>query len=940
MKKTLLNFLAIAFTGFGFSQSTYKIPAKATPADYMSKTIILKVKENFRADCSEQGINNVTLQKTLNMLGVASFQKIFKNEQPPREKYNREGFAYADLSLIYELKYSGNYNLEKAINALLASNILVYAEPHFIPTIDYNPNDPMATIAQQYHLNKMDCYNAWGINTTTARGDTNVIIGITDTGTDPTHNDLKGNIKHNYADPVNTIDDDADGYVDNFSGWDLGVNDNDPTWQGNAHGVHVCGIAAASTDNAIGVAGVGFKCKFLPVKIADASGSLVAAYEGIKYAADHGCKVINCSWGGPVAGQYGQDICTYATINKDALVVAAAGNNGVDQEFFPAAYTYVIAVANTMANDVKNPSSNIGYFVDVSAPGTSINATWPSPANGYSQQTGTSMASPNAAGAVAIIRSFYPSYSALQAGERLKATTDNNYSVNTGFINKLGTGRVNLFKALSDPLKPAVIFGNMNVVDHNDAVFIGGDTLFISGLFTNYLAPTSALSTTLVSLNSQAVAVNNVFNIGVLNTLANTTNSLTPYSFKLNGSFTNNSPIDFRLDMADGTYTVSQFFTILVNADYINIYINDVGSTATSKGRIGYNLDSQGQGLGFIFGSGSILYDAGLMIGLDSTRVSDCVRGMGTGNDTDFGALITIKKTTIPKSDFDTYAKFDDAPSATTPLGVEVEQRTFAWNTVPNKRFIIWEYIIKNTTSLTLNNVYVGICADWDIDAATFGVNKSAYHAGTKMGYTYHNAPGGKFGGIKLLTSSGSPVFYAIDNIAGGDGGFDLSGGFSTYTKYKTMSTNRLNAGGTGTVVGHDVLNVMSSGPHQLLPGLSTVVAFALIAGDTITDLITSAGNAQIKYDGVKTTDIGIKEITTLANGVMIYPNPATDRINVHVENDLKNHLLIYDASGKLIFENTFQGSLNIKTTGWSRGMYFVKLINEQGVSNSKIAIE
>ncbi len=907
----------------------------------MANTIIIKVKDVYRNDCSEQGITNTQLQKSLNTLGVVSLKKQFRNEQPPREKYNRDGFAYADLSLIYELKYANNYPIEKAINALLASKVLVYAEPHVIPKIDYNPNDPQATTVGQYHLGLMNCYNAWGVNTTTARGDTTIIIGITDTGTDPTHNDLMGNIKHNYADPINTIDDDGDGYVDNFSGWDLGVNDNDPTWQGNAHGVHVCGIAAASTDNAIGVAGIGFKCKFLPVKIADATGALNAAYEGIKYAADHGCKVINCSWGGTIGGQYGQDICTYAVINKDALVVAAAGNNGNSQEFFPAAYTYVLGVANTTSGDIRNLSSNYGYYVDLCAPGTNINATWPSPANGYSQQTGTSMASPNAAGAVAIVRSYFPSYNAMQAGQRLKATTDYIYNIGTngGFIDKLGTGRVNLFKALTDASKPSLVFNNINTVDHNDGIFIGGDTLFISGVFTNYLAPSTVGTATLISLNAQATAVNDIFNIGAINTMASTNNTATPYSFKLSGAFANNSTVDFRIDMADGVDTVSQFFSVTVNADYINIFINDVGTTATSKGRIGYNMDSQGQGLGFIYGGGSIMYDAGLMIGTDSMHVSDCVRGTSAGNDADFSALFTIKKSSIPKSDLDTYAKFNDG-SAALPIGIEVEQRTFAWTTVPNRKYVIWEYVIKNTTALTLNNLYVGICADWDIDAATFGTNKSAYDATNKMGYSYYNAPGGKFAGIKLLTTSGSPVFYAIDNVAGGDGGMDIQPGFTGAKKYNAMSTQRLNAGGTGTVVGHDVINVMSSGPHTILPGLYNVVAFALIAGDSLTDLKNSATNAQIKYNGVATTDVGVKELKFAGNGVMIYPNPASDKINVRVTNGLNNHLMIYDASGKMVFETNSENSFTIKTTGWGRGIYFVKLINEDGVSTSKIVVE
>ena len=99
--------------------------------------------------------------------------------------------------------------IEKAINALLASKALTYAEPHFVPVTTYTPNDPQATVSGQYHLNRINAYTGWN----TSKGDTTVIIGITDTGTELTHSDLQGNIKYNYADPINSIDDDLDGFV-------------------------------------------------------------------------------------------------------------------------------------------------------------------------------------------------------------------------------------------------------------------------------------------------------------------------------------------------------------------------------------------------------------------------------------------------------------------------------------------------------------------------------------------------------------------------------------------------------------------------------------------------------------------------------------------------------------------------------------------------------
>lgn len=932
MKKFTFCLSVIFLSVAGVAQTTYKLAPNITANDYLPNSIIIKVKDAFRPMCTEQGVNIPALQKSFSTIGMTMVGKKFANEKAPREKFNKDGIRMADLSLIYECKYAGGMPIEKAINALLASNVLAYAEPHFVPVTTYTTNDPQATTTGQYHLNRINAYNGWN----TSKGDTTVIIGITDTGVEYSHSDLGGNIKYNYADPINSLDDDGDGFVDNFQGWDVGMNDNDATWQGNAHGVHVCGIAAAATDNSNGIAGVGFKCKFLPVKIANASGALVGAYDGIKYAADHGCKVINCSWGGPGGGSFGQDVCTYATINKDALVVAAAGNTGLDELFYPAAYDYVLAVGNTQSNDIINFSSTYGYFLDVSAPGTNINATWTG--NSYTQQTGTSMASPVTAGVVGIVRSFFPSYSALQAGERVKTTTDNIYTlpINSGRKDKLGTGRVNLGRALTDPLSPSVIYSQLMFDDKNDDIFNNGDTLRIGGLFTNYLAPTTALTATLATLNAGVTALTNTYNIGALAMMGTLSNTSTPFSFKIISTFTPNTPINFTLTVNDGAYTARQYFTVLANVDYINITVNDVLTTATSKGKDFYSADGQLNGLGFLYKGANLIYDGGLMIGVDSTMVSDCVRGTGTSNDAEFKINANISEVKVgAKSNFDTYAKYSDSASATI-IGLMVEQRTWAWNSNPDKKYVIWEYVIKNNSATTYTNMYAGICADWDIDGTSFANNMSAYDATSKMGYSWCTNPGGLFAGIKLLTSTAPPVFHGIDNVAGGGGGFDITGGFSTLVKYKTLSTNRLAAGGT-TATGNDVINVMSAGPYTVAPGQSVVVAFALIAGDSLSDLKSSAASAQIKYNGLAA---GVKENISKANSILVYPNPATDKINVTVNNSYENDVMVYDINGKVVYRNKITNSTIIGTEKWSRGVYFVKVSNQETVNTSKVILE
>ena len=930
--KSIFIFFVFAFISYSsIAQKTYSLPKGIAQDDYISKTIILKVKSQYSSLCAVNTIEHPLFKNYALSIGATNLFKKFPLDKSPQKKVNEHGFAFADLSLIYELTYSNNLDIEKAISKLLASGILEYAEPHFIPHLAYNPNDPLSDVGNQYHLQTINAYNAWNVT----KGDSTIVIGITDTGTDPTHSDLFNNTKRNYADIPDGIDNDGDGYIDNYMGWDLGSNDNDPTWQANAHGVHVCGIAGASTDNNNGGAGVGFLCKFLPVKIADAGGNLIAAYEGIKYAADHGCTSINCSWGGGGASQYGQDIIDYATINKNCLVVCAAGNNGADIEFFPAAFNYVLSVANTTSTDTKQVTSNYGYFVDVCAPGDAIVSTWPG--NSYVQQTGTSMASPVVAGAAAIVKKQFPSYNGLQIGERLKVTADNIYALNSSYLNKLGTGRINLFRALTDPASPSVVMSSIKTTDHNDNIFITGDTLFITGLFTNYLNPTSALAVTVTPLSSFALVVDNTTSIGVLNTLASNTNTLDPFRFKLSGTIPINQDISFEVLIKDGSYQSKQYFTIRLNIDYINIAINDVKTTATSKGKIGYNLDNQSQGLGFVYKNVPLLYEAGLMVGTDTAKVSDCVRGLnGNTADTDFSSIAKIMLQ-FPSvlSDFDTKTTFNDN-IASAPINVEIKQNTYAWSSFPNQQFVIWEYIIKNMNATAINNFYAGIFADWDIDGATFGSNRSAYNSSTKMGYCYYTASNGKYAGIKLLTNSAPPNFYAIDNQSGGAGGVDLyNGGFDTKEKYKTLSTQRLLAGVTGN--GSDNINVMSSGPFAIAPNQTVKIAFALLGGDSLTHLIAGANQAQIKYDAMIIT--GNKTMMT-DDFLTIYPNPSSGSVIINQSKINYNELEIYSINGTFINKVVLVNATEtINLSALSKGVYLFKLVGKESSHYKKVVL-
>ncbi|MGZ3865514.1 MAG: S8/S53 family peptidase [Bacteroidia bacterium] len=881
--------------------------------DYVKGDIIFAVKDQYRGQCSAGLVNDPKITQVLNFLGVIKFGKIYPNHQPPKEKRNAMGQEYADLSLIYDLKFSNtNITLEKAINLMLSTGMLEYAQPRYQSKhCSIFPNDPNAngtTKLQYNYLNHIKAYNAWDTVASNlvgpkGRGDTNVVIGIVDSGTDLAHPDLMNQFKHNYADPIDGIDNDGDTYIDNFTGWDLAgsdynniVGDNSPQVMGanNEHGSHVSGCASAQTNNGIGVAGVAWNCKLLPVKCAadnDTRGSggegyIITGYEGITYAADHGAKVINCSWGGTGASSYEQTVVTYASVNKGAVVVCAAGNDGLDEAFFPASLTYVLSVAASNANsDAKASFSNYNYSVDIMSPGNGIyNTVCTGPtSHSYTSMSGTSMASPITAGGVALVLAKWPSYSGLQAAQRLIVTADNVYSQNASYLNKLGSGRTNLYRALTDAATPSIVWTNYSTVDHNDLAFTQGDTLFIAGDFVNYLAPTSSAATASISISSGGgtfiTGLNTSYPLGVMATGSTKNNGATPFTFKLGGLPPLNNVITFLVKVTDGTYTQSYWFTVLLNPDYVNVAINDVATTITSHGRVGWNQDGELQGLGFSYQGTQLLYEGGLMIGKSSSAVSDCVRGTTAGvGDTDFGGSVLVAQKVGPTvSDFDVITKFNDN-TASPVIGVTVHQNAYAWTSAGSRKFVICEYIIKNTNSTALTNIYPGIFCDWDIDASTASANKANYDATRKLGYSYSPAASGLYAGVQVLTNSAAPNCYSIDNTGTGRGGVNLSSVFSTADKYTTLSTQRLTAGDSSlsSYPGNDVCQVVSSGPFTIAAGDSIKVAFALLAGDNLTDLQQSADTAFIRYNHLT----GIKANAPIEQNFAVYPNPATNEVN------------------------------------------------------------
>jgi serine protease len=528
-------------------------------------------------------------------------------------------------------------------------------------------------------------------------------------------------------------------------------------------------------------------------------------------------------------------------------------------------------------------------------------------------------------------------------GEQLKMTADNIYGVgsNSTYAGKLGTGRINMFRALTESPKSAKM-DNLVTTDNNDDTFVFGDTLSITGDVINYLAPLTNLTVTLSSTSPYVTVLGNSITPGAMATMSSVNNNGNPFTVKVNNGAPLNSKVTLKINCTDGTYSTDQYFDVFVNVDYINVNINDVATSITSKGRLYYNDAPPTQGLGFIYNSANLIYDGGLMIG-NNNNVSDMNRNTATYENDFVSQSVVQRVNPTVSSDMDLLGIFNDnnAPAATR-LKVIVTHKAYAWVSAGNRKFVIVEYSIKNNGTSTLGSLYAGIFSDWDIPA--FGNNKADVDNTLKMGYCYSTDVGGAWAGVKLLTQGGFKN-YSIDNVTGGGGGIDITTDFTDAEKYTSLSVMRTQAGGAGT--GNDVCQTVSTGPFSLTAGDSVKVAFAIIAGDNLVDLQTSATNAQIKYDGLT----GIEhpgQSSTAPTLLDPFPNPAGNDVTVSfiASNNEKTTIALLDVVGKNIMSveakqnTTGIQTMHIPLKSIGKGIYFVRMTTGERVFTKKLVVE
>ncbi|MGD9494329.1 MAG: S8 family peptidase [Bacteroidales bacterium] len=883
----LLLFVFIPFNQiFAQDADKFRLPAGCSSNDYIPGHVIVK----FSSDVSDRAGNRDFLA-LMQELNVVRFYQKFPHSKMPSEKVNEWGMPMVDISGIYELCFDSLTSVEFLINRLLSAGLFEYACPHYIEHQQYVPDDP--NIGSQYYLTNIRAYQAWDI----CKSDTNRIVAITDTGYEFNHPDLSAAVKHNFDDPIDGVDNDNDGYTDNFSGWDMGSWDNNPQYAASGHGIHVSGLAGASADNGFGMAGVGFKSRLLPVKVDNANGNLVATYEGVVYAADHGATVINCSWGSTYSGNlYGQDIVNYASYNCNALVVAACGNANNMNMYYPASYNNVLSVAGTDANDYKSSNSSFGYKVDICAPGIGIYSTW----SGASFVTsgGTSMASPIVAGAAALVSSWYPQYNMLQIGEILRNSADiiDTISANQSYDGLLGMGRLNMHRALTDSITPAVRLVEWAFSDSSDMEFDPGDTLFIRAKALNFLDTSSALLyAKLECLTPEVDLIDSIWMIGTLNTLQYANNYSAPFKVKLS-NVPPSTNIAFLVHFYDSTWHSADYISTNVNKDYNTLDTNQLTLTVTSHGNFAYNnLVNLSQGEGFRFNDGSNLVSGfGFMCGTDMFHLADNLYSIVFPVDSDFVAdNFVLDLNPAPMGDQCLFSQYtDQGADSASQMNIVVRQWSYAWNTPEDRNYILVRYQVVNDSIVGLDDFYTGLFADWDI--INSAENRCWYDPAIDA-IIATTTDSVMFTATALL-SPYSSKHYAVD-MDGFNSSIALTDGFSESEKYSMMKTNRLYAG--TDLAGNDIAAMVSSGPHTIAPFDTLELAYVIVAGTNFTDIADALARARIRY-----LDPDLGNASDDALPFLIYPNPALDRLHYFIPADNDRYdVYISDMTGKLCIE-------------------------------------
>jgi len=866
------------------------------------------------------------------------------------------------IASIKRVYFPENLDMEYVAKKLNAHPDIEYAEPVYISRFCDVPDDPAYDESKQNYLDFISAPQAWDI----AHGDTSVVIAIVDSGTEWNHTDLRDNLWTNTGEiPGNGADDDDNGFVDDVHGWDFYgsvyfgriIGDNDPTSTSEPHGTHVAGIAAAVTNNGIGVASLSYNVKYMPLKATPDDGEeVVSGFDAVLYAASNGADVINLSWGSQQQSSVGAEIIGFAA-EMGAVIVASAGNEGSEKVFYPAAYPEVIAVGSIDLTGEKSAFSNYGPTVDISAPGSIIYSTVFN--NSYGLMSGTSMAAPAVSALAALIKSAHSDWDSDQIRAQIVSTAS---PITTGdsYEYLCGGGYINAEKALGESVLHIDVseyaFSDKN--GNNDGLFTRGERIEASFTFKNCGEKTDNVTVSFSSLTGYLIPLKTSFSMAALDHKEERT--FTDFQFTVKEDAPVNSREIIHLNCEDTTNGSINFATIdvVVNPSYATFTANKIEISIDDRGHIGYtDFPDNTRGSGFIVHEDSqdetdffnvpLLFEGGLLIGNSENRISDGTRGAEYGvREEDFVSAEQFIFENAPDDSMQVgTVVFTDEGAGSESYGIKVTLKTTAYKKPEHDQYIIFEYTFENESNKTLSGLRAGLFLDFDIPDSG-GNDDYAFYAPEDDILVMSGEPDMQNDTFMVGAAVTDSIYtpWLIDNEGTDDYSFSIYDGFTEEEKWLSLSAGKTEVIEKGP---GDVSMVLSPESFDLEPGGEKKVAFILAYGLGYEDLKARIANARTRTNQDLPAHVenpanirqqGLFSINS------IYPNPFNPATTISIGLPVADTIAInvYDILGRHVhtvfhgFKSAGQYDIQFNGKQLSSGIYFVSLETESGFTSFK----
>lgn len=786
------------------------------------------------------------------------------------------------------------------------------------------PNDTYAS--QQTMLAIIKAFETWD----SFIGDTSVVIGIVDTGVLQEHEDLQNSIAPNWNEiPDNGIDDDGNGFVDDFKGCNLSFpkeGTGGGTYHQNEHGTAVAGIAGATTNNARGIAGVAYKCRIFPVKASNMNSNTIDyGYKGILYCALRGFQVVNCSWGrikpySPID----QSIIDYA-VARGVVIVAAGGNgDGSPYVWYPAGYRGVLGVGEVNQVDNVTPTTTLNHTTRIMAPGIGNWITKNQP-NSYDAPNygGTSWSAPVISGVVAMVRARYPGLEPRQVIEYVRQLGDDISNLNTNpFIRKLIPLRVNLLKLLStDPMSIPGISPLKIITSRSNGIpserFIVGDTVVLRIEVKNYLAEARNLRFVLSLANEFETSISILDDEVLLGSVPSGTEiQIAPFRFIVMEK--KQDLVFLRVDIY-GENNYHDFFLIpFIPTSPIKNFQNDsIYVSISDKGTIGFYGSGEsriGNGFGS-FSFGNQLYKAGLLASENDQKVVTALFSFNPD-----GSDFRVVKPFLPPDDsigiIDDYLATD-----LERIGIQISQKVeFA---SPSANFFKIYFEAKNISTRVLSDFALGYFIDLDV-----GDNSDSNS--TVVEAIYDNSIEGKLIGAAqyvLSRDSNIVVGIAAANIEPNEPFLPQSAG--------------MNSDFTSNFNKEKMIQVMKSNLSLQYTGISDISIFSgmrfpgqIAPNETRKFLMLFAiGRSREQLSQTFASEISLTSVWNKndVDRFFIIPNPVVDKFRIEIPEQFSiARVDIFNSLGQKVLEKSFSGQnfLEFDSNGLAPGFYFLRLMS------------